>query len=104
MVWIILILAACFEALWAIALAESQGFKKPIPSLIFLVAMALSIFCLGIAMQEIPVGTAYAVWTGLGAALTVLIALARGVEKFELRRIILIIFLISCVAGLKVVG
>lgn len=104
MAWMILLLAACCEAIWAIALAESKGFKRLIPSLIFLLAAAASIIGLGIAMKEIPVGTAYAVWTGIGAALTVLIAIIRGLEPLEFRRMILILILISCVIGLKVVS
>ena len=104
MVWIILILAACFEALWAIALAESQGFKKPIPSLIFLVAMALSIICLGIAMQEIPVGTAYAVWVGIGATVTVLYAMATGTEPVSLAKMLFLLMIISGIVGLKLVS
>jgi quaternary ammonium compound-resistance protein SugE len=65
--WIILIVAGLFETVWALALKESQGFSKLGPTVVFLVAIVISMVLLAIALRDLPVGTGYAVWTGLGA-------------------------------------
>lgn len=67
MSWIILIVAGLFETVWALALKESQGFSKLGPTVVFLVAIVISMVLLAIALRDLPVGTGYAVWTGLGA-------------------------------------
>jgi quaternary ammonium compound-resistance protein SugE len=65
--WIILIVAGLFETVWALALKESHGFSKLAPTIVFLVALVISMALLAIALRELPVGTGYAVWTGIGA-------------------------------------
>ncbi|MGF0118580.1 DMT family transporter [Promicromonospora sp. Marseille-Q5078] len=102
--WLILVGAGVLEAVWATALSASRGFKRVVPTVVFLVAMALSMWGLAHAMLTIPVGTAYAVWVGVGAVLTVVVAIARGEERLSVARALLLIGLVGCVVGLKVVS
>lgn len=104
MAWLVLVLSGVFEAVWAVALDATAGFKRLRPTIVFLLALVVSMTGLGYAMREIPTGTAYAVWTGVGAALTVLWSIARGKERAHPTKIGLIAVLILCVVGLKVVG
>ncbi|MDY5588435.1 MAG: SMR family transporter [Arcanobacterium sp.] len=102
--WIVLILSGACETVWAVALAKADGFRKLRPTLIFLVANVASIGGLGWAMRFIPTGTAYAVWTGIGAALTVIVSIITKEERASLLRIALLALLIASVVGLKVVS
>ncbi|MGC5168081.1 DMT family transporter [Luteimicrobium sp. DT211] len=102
--WAILVAAGVMEAAWATALSASRGFRRPVPTAIFLVTIALSMWGLAHAMQTIPVGTAYAVWVGIGAVLTVLLAVVRGEEKLSVAQGLLLAGLVGCVVGLKVVS
>lgn len=104
MAWLILIASGVFEAVWAIALSASDGFKKKLPTAIFFIAAFASLAGLGVAMQWLPPGTSYAVWTATGATLTVIYSMATGQEKATKVRIALILALITCVVGLKVVS
>ncbi|MGP4055656.1 DMT family transporter [Mycobacterium sp. 4D054] len=101
MPWTILIVSAVMEAVWATALGESDGFTRPGPTVVFLVAMVLSIWGLGWAVKHIPIGSAYAVWTGLGAALTVGYAMATGAEDVSAAKLIFVSGIIVAVVGLK---
>src|SRR5690606_14379776 len=92
------------EAVWATALGASHGLRRLRPSIVFLVAMVISVWGLAVAMQTIPTGTAYAVWTATGASLTVLWATLRGTEPVTLVRMLLLLGIVSCVVGLKVVS
>lgn len=103
MAWIILLVSAVFEAVWATSLGASDGFSELVPSIVFLVALAISQVGLGIAMREIPLGTAYAVWTGVGAALTVVYAMATGTEEASIAKIVFLTGIIGAVVGLKLV-
>lgn len=102
--WLILIAAGVLEAVWATALSASRGFKRVVPTVVFLVALGLSMWGLAHAMLTIPVGTAYAVWVGVGAVLTVVVAIARGEERLSVARALLLAGLVGCVVGLKVVS
>lgn len=104
MAWLVLIASGILEAVWATALNKSDGFSRPGPSLIFLVAVGLSMTGLGIAMRTLPVGTSYAVWVGVGAALTVGYAMLVGDEPASLLKLVLIGGIVACVAGLKLTG
>jgi quaternary ammonium compound-resistance protein SugE len=104
MAWVILVLAGVLEAVWATALGASNGFKRAIPTIVFALGMTLSMVGLAFAMKEIPVGTAYAVWVGIGASLTVVVAVLRRQEAASLTRIGLVLGLVACVVGLKVVS
>ncbi|WP_299087298.1 multidrug efflux SMR transporter [uncultured Microbacterium sp.] len=104
MSWIILIVSGILEAVWATALGKSEGFTQLGPSIVFGVALLASMGGLAWAMRDISTGTAYAVWVGIGAALTVTWAMATGDESFSIVRMLLILGLVGCVVGLKLVG
>lgn len=101
--WPILIGSAVFEAVWAIALGASNGFTEPVPIMVFVLALVLSMYGLAIALKGIPLGTAYAVWTGIGAALTVLYAIATGNEPISALKMVFLAGIIASVVGLKLV-
>jgi quaternary ammonium compound-resistance protein SugE len=103
MSWIILIASGILEAVWATALSKSEGFTKLWPSLVFGVALVISMAGLAFAMRDISVGTAYAVWVGIGASLTVLYAMVFGGEPASLIKVLLILGLVGCIVGLKLV-
>ncbi|TWX34960.1 multidrug efflux SMR transporter [Frigoribacterium sp. ACAM 257] len=104
MAWLLLIVAGVLEAVWASALGASKNFTKKGPTALFVVALVLSMVGLALAMNDLPVGTAYAVWVGIGAVLTVVIAVVRGQEVLTVARALLLAVLIGCVVGLKVVS
>ncbi|WP_396655132.1 DMT family transporter [Microbacterium sp.] len=104
MSWVVLIVSGLLEAVWATALGRSEGFTKLWPSVVFGVSLAASMAGLAWAMREIPTGTAYAVWVGIGAALTVAYAMLTGEEPFSVVRVLLILGLVGCIVGLKLVG
>lgn len=101
MPWIVLIISALFEAVWATALGMSNGFSELVPSIVFFVALAISMGGLGWAAKHIPIGTAYAVWVGIGAALTVSYAILTGAETASVGKVIFIGGIIAAVVGLK---
>lgn len=101
--WVILLASGVLEAVWATALGASNGLRRWRPALVFLIASILSLYGLSLAMVTIPVGTAYAVWTATGATLTVVWAIVRGTEPATLTRILLLLGIVACVVGLKVV-
>ena len=104
MPWVILILSGVFEAIWATALGRSEGLTKVGPSVVFGVAMVISMAGLAVTMRDLPTGTAYAVWVGVGASLTVVYGMATGAEAVSLAKVLLIMGLIGCIIGLKLVG
>jgi quaternary ammonium compound-resistance protein SugE len=104
MSWLVLVLSGVLEAVWATALGRSEGFTRWVPTVVFVVALVLSMGGLAYAMRELPTGTAYAVWVGIGASLTVAYAMATGAEPVSLVRILLLLGIVGCVVGLKVVG
>jgi quaternary ammonium compound-resistance protein SugE len=104
MSWVILVVSGLLEAVWATAPGRSEGFTKLVPSIVFGVGLVASMAGLAFAMREIPVGTAYAVWVGIGAALTVGYAMATGAETVSVIKVLLILGLVGCVVGLKLVG
>lgn len=99
--WLVLLASAVLEAVWATALGLSDGFSKPLPTVVFLVTATLSMLGLGLAIRSIPLGTAYAIWVGIGAALTVGWAMATGVEPFSVLKLLFIAGIVGCAAGLK---
>jgi quaternary ammonium compound-resistance protein SugE len=102
--WAILVGSGVLEAVWATALGASRGLRRPLPTLVFVVASVLSMWGLAVAMETIPTGTAYAVWTATGASLTVAWAMVRGTEPATLVRVLLLLGIVGCVVGLKVVS
>jgi quaternary ammonium compound-resistance protein SugE len=101
MAWLVLVVSGVLEAVWAVALGKTEGFTRLVPSVVFLVAIAASMGGLAYAMRSIPIGTAYAVWVGIGAALTVAFTMASGEEPVSLVKVLLLLGLIGCVVGLK---
>ena len=101
MSWIVLIVSGVLEAVWATALGKSEGFTRIWPSVIFGVGVVASLSGLAYAMRDLPTGTAYAVWVGIGASLTVLYGMFFGGEGFSLVRTLLVLGIVGCVIGLK---
>ena len=101
MPWIILIIAGLFEIAWAIGLKYSQGFTRLWPSVATVVAMAISLGLLGIAMKSLPVGTAYAVWVGVGAVGTVILGIVLFDEPLNALRVGSVVLIIAGLVGLK---
>ena len=101
MAWVVLIVSGILEAVWATALGRSEGFTKLWPSVVFGVGLIASMGGLAFALREIPTGTGYAVWVGIGAALTVVIAMVSGEEPVSVVRVLLLLGLLACVIGLK---
>jgi len=99
--WVVLLASAILEAVWATALGLSNGFTQPAPTVVFAVTAVLSMLGLGIAVKRIPLGTAYAVWVGIGAALTVGWAMITGVESASPLKLLFIAGIVGCAAGLK---
>ena len=99
--WLVLFASALLEAVWALALDASRGLSVPLPAAVFLVANAASIVGLGYAMRGIPISVAYAIWTGLGAALTVGASMAMGTESPTPLKLLFLAGIIGCVVGLK---
>jgi len=104
MSWVILIVSGVLEAVWATALGKSEGFTRLWPSIVFGVALVASMGGLAWALRDISTGTAYAVWVGIGAALTVAYAMITGAEPFSIVKLLLLLGLVGCVVGLKLVS
>lgn len=102
MAWIILIASGFLEAVWATALGQSNGFTRPVPTIIFFVTNITSMVGLAYAMKTLPTGTSYAIWVAIGATLTVAYAMITGTEPASLVRILLLLTIIACVVGLRV--
>jgi quaternary ammonium compound-resistance protein SugE len=101
MAWIVLIISGMLEAVWATALGKSEGFSKLAPTITFGVALIASMAGLAWAMRTLPIGTSYAVWVGIGAALTVSYAMITGTEVVSLIKVLLLLGLVGCIVGLK---
>lgn len=99
--WIVLIASGVLEAVWATALGKSEGLTKLTPSVVFFVAVIASMVGLAYAMRTLPTGTAYAVWVGVGAVLTVTYAMATGTEAASLLKIGLLLMIVGGIIGLK---
>lgn len=102
MAWVYLVAAGILECGWAIGLKYSEGFTKLIPSILTVVAMAASFWLLSIAMKTIPVGTAYAVWTGIGAVGVAVLGMVLLGESKDIMRIVCLLLIVSGIVGLKV--
>ncbi|MBR7521410.1 MULTISPECIES: quaternary ammonium compound efflux SMR transporter SugE [Pseudomonas] len=102
MSWIILFFAGLFEVGWAVGLKYTNGFSKPLPTVLTVAAMAISLGLLGLAMKELPLGTAYAIWTGVGAVGTVIAGIILFGESMALVRLVSVALIITGLVGLKV--
>jgi quaternary ammonium compound-resistance protein SugE len=99
--WLVLIGSGVLEAVWATALGRSAGFTRLVPTVVFAVSLVASMAGLAHAMRGLPVGTAYAVWVGIGAALTAGYAMWSGEEPASVVRVLLLVGIVGCVVGLK---
>ncbi|MCK1545886.1 quaternary ammonium compound efflux SMR transporter SugE [Bradyrhizobium sp. 147] len=103
MAWSILLIAGLLEITWAIGLKYTEGFTRPVPSVVTLAAMAGSVILLGLALKSLPVGTAYAVWTGIGAVGTATLGIILFGEPATAFRLASIGLIVAGIAGLKFV-
>ncbi|MEV4655649.1 SMR family transporter [Micromonospora sp. NPDC049301] len=102
MAWLVLVISGLLETAWAIALDRSAGFSRLVPSLVFVVTLVLSMGGLAYALREIPVGTGYAVWVGIGAVGTALVGMLALGESASLPRILCLLLVVAGVVGLKI--
>ena len=102
MSWVILFFAGLFEVGWAVGLKYTDGFSKPMPTALTIAAMAVSLGLLGLAMKELPLGTAYAIWTGVGAVGTVIAGIILFGESMALFRLASVALIMAGLIGLKI--
>ena len=102
MSWIVLVISGMFETVWATALSESKGFTRPLASIVFAIAIVLSMGGLAYALKTLPVGTAYAVWVGIGAVGTAVYGMAMLGEQATIARLLCLMLIVGGVVGLKV--
>jgi quaternary ammonium compound-resistance protein SugE len=103
MAWVYLLIAGLLEVAWAIGLKYTEGFTRLVPSLWTVAAMALSLAFLGLALKTLPVGTAYAVWTGIGAFGTALLGIYLFGEPATVLRLACLALIVAGIVGLKLV-
>ena len=103
MPWILLLVAGLLEVAWAIGLKYTEGFTRPWPTVGTVAAMVASVGLLGLAMRSLPVGTAYAVWTGIGAVGTVILGIALFGEPSNAARLACVALIVAGIIGLKLV-
>ncbi|MBO4141650.1 ligand-binding protein SH3 [Micromonospora tulbaghiae] len=101
MAWIVLVISGLLETAWAIALDRSAGFTRPLPSAVFAVTLVASMAGLAYALRDIPVGTGYAVWVGIGAVGTALVGMLALGEPVNLPRVTCLLLVVAGVIGLK---
>lgn len=104
MAWLYLVIAGLFECAWAIGLKYTEGFSKPIPTILTVIAMGISFWLLSIAMKTIPVGTAYAIWTGIGAVGVAVMGMFLFNESKDILRILCLLLIVTGIIGLKLVS
>lgn len=102
--WLVLVFSGIMESVWAIALDKSNGFSDIMPTIVFAAGLALSMIGLGYAVKTLPIGVAYAVWTGIGVVATATYSMATGAEAVSALKIALLIGLVGCIAGLRIVS
>lgn len=101
MPWLLLVLAGLFEVGWAIGLKYTEGFAKPLPTVLTIAAMVVSLGLLGLAMKSLPVGTSYAVWVGVGAVGTAALGIILFGEPANAGRLVSLALILAGIVGLK---
>ena len=104
MAWLILLVAGVLEVVWSVSMKASEGFSKPLMTAVTLVAAWLSFWLLGLAMRQLPLGTAYAVWVGIGTVGAAVLGMVFFGEQFTLARVACIGLIVVGVLGLKLLG
>jgi quaternary ammonium compound-resistance protein SugE len=102
--WVYLVVAGLLETVWAAALEASRGFGRLVPSVVFVVALVLSMVGLALALRDLPLGTGYAVWVGIGAVGTVIYGVVALHEPLGLARMACVVAIVAGVVGLRLVG
>lgn len=102
--WIILFIAGLFETGWAIGLKYSEGFSRLWPSVFTVVSMAISVWLLSISLKVLPVGSAYAVWTGVGATFTAILGMMLFNESRDVLKILFILMIVAGLIGLRIIS
>ena len=102
MAWVYLLLAGALEIVWALSLKKTEGFTRIYPSLLTIAAMIVSFYLLGRAVKELPISTAYAVWTGIGAAGTAAVGMLWMGEAVSLPKILFLLLILAGTLGLKI--
>jgi quaternary ammonium compound-resistance protein SugE len=103
MAWLLLLVAGLLEICWAVGLKYTEGFTRPLPTVLTVAAMVVSIALLGLAVRTLPIGTAYAIWTGIGAVGTVIAGIVLLNEPVSALRLICVGLIIAGIVGLKLV-
>jgi quaternary ammonium compound-resistance protein SugE len=101
MPWVILVVAGLLEVVWALMLKQSEGLSKPVPTIVFFISLALSLFLLSQAVKSVPVGTAYAVWTGVGVAGTAILGMLLLGESRDMLKLVSIVLIVAGIIGLR---
>jgi quaternary ammonium compound-resistance protein SugE len=104
MAWVWLTAAGLLEVVWAVGLKYTDGFTRPWPSAITIAAMGASVYCLAVAVRTIPLGTGYAVWTGIGAVGVAILGIVLFGESKDLLRVASILLIVAGIAGLKLLS
>lgn len=104
MKWLLLVIAGLFEVWWAVGLKYSQGFTKLVPSIFTIFGMIASFYFLSLALKNLPLGTAYAIWTGIGTIGTVVFGIILFKEPIDVIRLVCIGFIVAGIVGLKLVS
>lgn len=104
MKWFYLVIAGIYEIGWAVGLKYSHGFTRLVPSILTVIGMVASFYFLSLSLKSLPMGTAYAVWTGIGTIGTVFLGIVLFKEPVSMMRIICILFIIIGIAGLKMIS
>ena len=102
--WVLLVTAGLLEIVWSVSMKASHGFTKPHFTVVTLIAAALSFWLLGLALRQLPVGTAYAVWTGIGAVGATILGIAFFGESLSVARVGCIALIVCGILGLKILG
>lgn len=100
--WTYLCIAGVFEVVWVISLKYTDGFSRPLPSVVTALAMGVSLYLLSQAVKILPVGTAYAVWTGIGAVGAVVLGMILFAESRDVLRLLCITLILAGIVGLRV--
>ncbi|WP_085833007.1 DMT family transporter [Clostridium merdae] len=101
MQWVFLLVAGFFEVVWAVGLKMSENFSKLVPSAVTIVGLIASMYFLSLSLKELPIGTAYAIWTGIGTAGTLIFSIVWFREAITLPQVLCVMMIISGVVGLK---
>lgn len=104
MSWILLALAGLFEIGWAVGLKYTEGFTRPVPTILTVASMAISLLLLGLALRGLPLSTGYAIWTGIGTIGTVLAGVVLFGDDPNLPRMVCILLIVAGIAGLKLLA